>query len=152
MATIWKLQTADKNTLTTVRESGRIGLPWQSGDVQSLSSPKAIATQTQQQNPTLQNTDAIGVQLWDFCHVMAPDDLIILEDKTGNSTVVEVLGDYEYQENTTSGLCHQRTVKTTHLGAEGVWQMGGASPALGYDSAWTLVRCPSPIAPSDLGS
>ena len=157
---VWRLIThwgEPEEVLKWSRENRRIAIGWnRAGDVRNYASPREIVEAVRHEYPALQNAPFSGGQLWNFCHTLAQDDLVILSvgKNGGRSLVVQVKGEYEFvppeEAPFRDGLQHQRKVEITPLDPNRLWHLAGSQPAIGHNIRWTLIKCLRPVAASDL--
>ena len=153
---VWRLIThheMPEDMLRWSRDSGRIAIGW--GKVGHLRkrayrSPAEIVGAIRSCYPGLQNAPNGGRCLWEFCHEMHPDDLVILSTGARRAAVMRVTGDYEYmlveQVGCGVGYQHQRRAQVLSTDPNHLWEAAGGRPADGYSLRWTLIRCAKPVA------
>ncbi len=150
--TVWRLMAhwhePDK-TVAWARKNGRVGIGWDDiGDVRLYSSAQAISEAVKSAIPGLSNWPFSGTQLWDFSRVMQKDDFVILGTFSGRAQVMQIIGDYEFNENsdTPAGGClHQRAARVVAVNPDTLWKLAGSDAAPGYSKRWTLFKCALPV-------
>lgn len=132
--------------------SRHIAIGWgKIGDIgkQGYRSPAEIAVAIRRHYPRDRSPGGGGRSLWSFFDEMQRDDLVILSTGKARKLVVEVLGNYVFQEEGPSlnGVAlsgdyqHQRRVQMNDRNPDELWRFAGAGPAPGYSPRWTLIKC-----------
>jgi predicted Mrr-cat superfamily restriction endonuclease len=157
---VWRLIThwnEPQEVLDWSRINSRIAIGWgRAGDIRDYTSAREIVGAVRNEYPTNQNVPFSGGQLWNFCHTLTQDDLVILSlgKSGGRALVVQVKGDYEFVSSEEAPLQgdfqHQRKVEITPLDPNHLWQLAGSQPAIGHNIRWTLIKCLRPVDASDL--
>lgn len=152
---VWRLIThwnKPEAVLDWSQKNGRIAIGWgRAGDLrgQNYTSARAIVAAVREEYPGLQNAPFSGVQLWNFCHTLAVDDLVILSTGKRRALVVQVQGDYNFVSSEEAPLGddfqHQRKVRITQLDPDHLWHLAGSQPAVGQNIRWTLIKCLRPV-------
>src|SRR5205807_939781 len=92
--------------------------------------------------PEQRNPHLGGSSLWDFCARMQENDLVVLSASKPRALVVQVEGDYEWEDQSPleGDYQHQRGVIVRRdLSPEDIWQKaGGAAPD--QNNYQTLIR------------
>lgn len=144
--TVWRLVTHHSDSATAlraIREEEEIALGWNLvGDAGEYGSAKEISEAAKAAYPELPTAPFSGTQLWNFSRVMEPGDLVIVGVGERRLFVVEVAGDYYYEEGdpSESRYLHRRPAVATDLDAEAVWRDSGGV-AEGEGIRWALVKC-----------
>lgn len=157
---VWRLIThwrEPEAVLKWSQQNGRIAMGWgRAGDIRNYASAREIVGAVRNEYPGIQNAPLSGGQLWNFCHTLTQDDLVILSlgKSGGRSLVVQVEGDYEFVPPEEAPLRddfqHQRKVEITPLDPNRLWQLAGSQPAIGHSIRWTLIKCLRSVVASDL--
>lgn len=157
---VWRLIThwdEPQAALNWSRINSRIAIGWgRAGDIRNYASAREIVEAVREEYPGIQNAPLSGGQLWNFCHILAEDDLVILSlgKNGGRSLVVQVQGAYEFVPSEEAPLHddfqHQRKVQTTQLDPNRLWHLAGSQPAIGQNIRWTFIRCLRSVVESDL--
>jgi predicted Mrr-cat superfamily restriction endonuclease len=155
---VWRLITHhdDKDAaLSWSRQNGRIAIGWGGvGDIRTRSyrSAEDIAAAIRTTYPNLQNSGSGGRGLWSLFAEMEKGDFVILSASRPREMVVEVEGDYEWDEQSPldGDYQHQRRVLIRRdLSPEDIWNTaGGAAP--GQNVHQTLIRCGRTLTGDDL--
>lgn len=155
MPNIWRLISHYSHPEAAVdwaRANGRIAIGWGgTGDIraQGYASPKDIVKVVRERYPQNYNAPFSGIQLWNFCYTIKPDDLVILSTGKRRALVMQVDGDYEYRlaEKTAipGDLCHQRAAHATAIDPDRLWRLAGSAMAAGQSIRWTLIQCLRPV-------
>jgi hypothetical protein len=154
---VWRLIPHHKyrdKALRWGQQHSRIAIAWGGiGDIASegYSSSQEINAKILKLWPKEHSTHG-GPSLWRFYAWMEKGDLVILKSDRGFESVVEVTGDYEWNNaplmlddgTQLSGedweYWHQRHVEPTQHDPEQLWQsVGGMAP--GENLQWTLFLC-----------
>ncbi len=155
---VWRLITHwDKpdEVLQWSLKNHRIAIGWgNAGDIRNFAGPRAIVDKVQMEYPGIQNAPFSGGQLWNFCHTLAKDDLIILSTGKYRATVAQIEGDYEFVSSEEAPLHddfqHQRKVGITQIDPNHLWRLAGSQQALGHNIRWTLIKCLRSVDAIDL--
>ena len=131
------------------RKNGRIAIGWgRVGDITKYKSQSEIkeAIRSCYPVPQYSNNAHLGApSLWDLCHTMQKDDLVILSGRAPRELVVEVIGDYRFitEETPTQTdegeYYNQRTVRVTEFDPNKLWFAAGQAP--GEHRYKTLIKC-----------
>ena len=89
---VWRLITHHSDaegTLNWSLKNGRIAIGWgRAGDIRDYVSAREIVEAVREEYPGIQNAPVSGGQLWNFCHNLAKDDLVILSTGKYRAAVV----------------------------------------------------------------
>ena len=140
---VWRLIThwrEPEAALKWSQQNGRIAVGWgRTGDIRNYTSAREIVGAVRNEYPGIQNAPLSGGQLWNFCHTLAQDDLVILSvgKNGGRSLVVQVKGGYEFVSSEEAPLRddfqHQRKVEVTPSDPNRLWHLAGSQPAMGHN-------------------
>ncbi len=157
---VWRLIThwnEPEAALNWSRINSRIAIGWgRTGDIRNYSSAREIVEAVHKEYPGIQNAPVSGRQLWDFCHTLAEDDLVILSvgKNGGRSLVVQVKDQYEFvpfeEAPLRDDFQHQRQVQITQIDPNHLWHLAGSQPAIGHNIRWTLIKCLRSVVASEL--
>ncbi len=156
MNTVWRLVIEEPEvTLPWMSKNKRIAIGWgEIGDVRSFGSRDAMVEEIKSRNqhhpdhagkhPT--NAQHGSHSLHDFCYKLRPGDLVIISANKKRRQVWEVVGDYEYVEQSEAPLNyrHQREAQITKLNPDDVWRRAGKLKE-GQSIRRTLVQCANGI-------
>ena len=155
---VWKMiaHHADRDSATAwTRQNERIAIGWGSiGDLLQYRSVAEISAAIRENYPIppyKRNAHLGAPSLWDFCHTVQKDDLVILKGGKTGSVVVKIVGKYEYaagQSPLEGDYQNQRMVQTTAFDPEKLWRAAGEAP--GTNVYQTLRKCAHPVNPNEL--
>jgi hypothetical protein len=139
-----------EGALDWTRKNGRIAIGGGSiGDVRNYSAQSEIRNGLRQHYPSppySNNSHLMAPSLWDFCHTLKKDDLVILNGRVPRALVVRVTGDYDYVlgnqfiENVPGcEYYNQRLIEITAIDPNKLWASVGEAP--GKSRYQTLIQC-----------
>ncbi|WBA43180.1 hypothetical protein [Hymenobacter canadensis] len=147
---VWRLIThhevADE-ALQWYRENECICIGWEAvGNIQEVGyqNAAAIGAAISKAYPTLDNAQMGGPSLWNFYRHMKIGDLVILRHNGVNRAVVEVMGNYDWKQDSEEedspldSYPHMRRVKFTSQDPNELWN--NSDWAAGQNQRWTLAR------------
>ncbi len=156
---VWRLIThhEDKDAaLFWTRQNGRIAFGWGNiGDIRirNYESKEEIAAAIKVTYPQLRNSGSGGISLWDFYSNMVLGDLVVLSASKPRELVVEVQGQYEWQEQAPleGDYYHQRGVLIRRdLDPEkDIWDKAGRSAPF-QNVHCTLIRAERSLNEEDI--
>ncbi len=156
---VWRLKTHHDNptgALAWIRKNQKIALGWGLiGDLnqRGYNSAAKVGAAMRQHYPNANNTGSGGPSVWNFYDQLKIGDLVILSALAPRVLVVEVVGNYEFDNHNApvSGeYWHQRAVKVTIYDPHKLWHLAGAREALGDNIRRPLTQCAVSVDPNDL--
>ena len=155
---VWRLIThhADKDhALFWSKQNSRIAIGWGPiGNIRVIGYGSAddITAAIRRRYPEQRNPHLGGSSLWDFYASMQKADFVILSASKPHVLVVQVGGDYEFEDHSPfeGDYQHQRSVVIRRdLSPKDLWKKaGGAAP--GQNDRQTLIRYERALTEDDL--